>query len=108
MQRYCGRTDLDVMVFGDTHSEWLEYVDGVLCVNPGSPTLPRNLATRLGTIGFLEIANGTPRAQHLAAHGARHRRVRLGALAPSGLTVSRKAYPQRAVSARRGGRGGVS
>ena len=71
MQRYCGRTDLDVMIFGDTHSEWLEYVDGVLCVNPGSPTLPRNLSTRLGTIGFLEIANGTPRASiwQLTEHG---------------------------------------
>ncbi|MYI82471.1 MAG: YfcE family phosphodiesterase [Chloroflexi bacterium] len=71
MQRYCGRTDLDVMIFGDTHSEWLEYVDGVLCVNPGSPTLPRNLATRLGTIGFLEIADRTPRASiwQLTEHG---------------------------------------
>ena len=71
MQRYCGRTDLDVMVFGDTHTEWIEHVDGVLCVNPGSPTLPRNLHARLGTIGFLEIGGGPPRASiwQLTEHG---------------------------------------
>ena len=71
MQRYCGRTDLDVMIFGDTHSEWVEWVDGVLCVNPGSPTLPRNLMARLGTIGFLEITSGRPRPSiwQLTEHG---------------------------------------
>ena len=58
MERYCGRTDLDVMVFGDTHTEWCEEVRGVLCVNPGSPTLPRNYEERLGTIAFLDIAGG--------------------------------------------------
>ena len=63
MERYCGRTDLDVMVFGDTHVEWLEQVRGVLCVNPGSPTLPRNLVARLGTIAFLEIADGAAEVQ---------------------------------------------
>ena len=71
MQRYCGRTDMDVMIFGDTHSEWVEWVEGVLCVNPGSPTLPRNLRARLGTIGFLEIANGRahPSIWQLTEHG---------------------------------------
>ena len=44
-----------VVVFGDTHTEWIESVSGV-------PTLPRNLATRLGTIGFLEIVDREPRA----------------------------------------------
>ncbi|MYD66418.1 MAG: YfcE family phosphodiesterase [Chloroflexi bacterium] len=58
MERYCGRTDLDVMVFGDTHTEQVEEVRGVLCVNPGSPTLPRNYERRLGTIAFLDIADG--------------------------------------------------
>ena len=71
MQRYCGRTDLDVMVFGDTHTEWIEHVDSVLCINPGSPTLPRNLSTRLGTIGFLEISKKKPRASiwQITEHG---------------------------------------
>ena len=62
MQRYFGRTDLDVVIHGDTHVESIEHVDGVLCVNPGSPTLPRNLLTRLGTIGFLEIVEGRAEA----------------------------------------------
>ena len=35
---------------------------GVLLVNPGNPTFPRNLARRLGTVAFLEIDGGTPRA----------------------------------------------
>ncbi|MDA1062425.1 MAG: YfcE family phosphodiesterase [Chloroflexi bacterium] len=63
MERYCGRVDLDVMVFGDTHVEWVEEVRGVLCVNPGSPTLPRNYAAKLGTIAFLEIADGAAAVQ---------------------------------------------
>jgi uncharacterized protein len=62
MQRYFSRTDLDVLVYGDTHVEAIDVVDGTLCVNPGSPTLPRNLMTRLGTIGFLEIEDGEAEA----------------------------------------------
>ncbi len=57
MTRYFGRTDLDVLVYGDTHVEAVEHIDGTLCVNPGSPTYPHNLETQLGTIGFLEISN---------------------------------------------------
>ncbi|MCE2407408.1 MAG: metallophosphoesterase family protein, partial [Pseudomonadales bacterium] len=45
----------DVIVFGDTHTELIEEVEGVLCVNPGSPTYPHNYDTQYGTIGFLEI-----------------------------------------------------
>ena len=51
-------SEVDVLVCGDTHTEWVERIHGVLCVNPGSPTLPRNLRTSLGTFGFLQIANG--------------------------------------------------
>ncbi|HJN48853.1 MAG: metallophosphoesterase family protein [Pseudomonadales bacterium] len=46
----------DVLIYGDTHVEAIDTIDGVLCVNPGSPTLPHNLSTQLGTIGFLEIS----------------------------------------------------
>lgn len=46
---------LDVIVYGDTHVERIDVAGGVLCVNPGSPTLPHNLTTQLGTVGFLEI-----------------------------------------------------
>ena len=57
-ERFFGSMDLDVIVFGDTHTEWVERLYGVLCVNPGSPTLPRNMRSSLGTIGFLEVADG--------------------------------------------------
>ena len=38
--------------------EAVERIGGILCVNPGSPTFPHNLTTRLGTIGFMEIGGG--------------------------------------------------
>jgi putative phosphoesterase len=56
--RHFGHTDLDVLVYGDTHVEAIDTVDGILCVNPGSPTYPRNYSTRLGTVGFLDVADG--------------------------------------------------
>lgn len=46
----------DVIVYGDTHVEHVATFDGILCVNPGSPTFPHNLQLQLGTIGFLDIA----------------------------------------------------
>jgi uncharacterized protein len=52
----------DVIVFGDTHRECIAEVDGVLCVNPGSPTYPHNYDTQFGTIGFLEIDDLEARA----------------------------------------------
>ena len=48
----------DVVVYGHTHIESIDDVDGLLCVNPGSPTLPHNRSLRLGTIGFLNIDGG--------------------------------------------------
>jgi putative phosphoesterase len=62
MQRYFHRTDLDVLVYGDTHVEQIDRIRGTLCVNPGSPTYPHNLDTQMGTIGFLEIAAGKAEA----------------------------------------------
>lgn len=53
---------LDVIVYGDTHVERIDQVGTTLCINPGSPTYPRNLQTRLGTIGFLELRRGAVRA----------------------------------------------
>jgi hypothetical protein len=55
--------ELDVMVAGDTHVEWLEYRDGVVLVNSGSPNLPHNKETRLGTVGLLELERGWLRAE---------------------------------------------
>ena len=48
----------DVIVYGHTHIEEMHRLGDLLCVNPGSPTLPHNKSLRLGTIGFLNIANG--------------------------------------------------
>lgn len=62
MLRYFSRTDLDVVVYGDSHVEAIDTVGNTLCVNPGSPTYPRNLQTQLGTIGFLEISGGRAEA----------------------------------------------
>jgi len=53
----------DVVVCGDTHVERIDRIDGMLCVNPGSATLPRNRSPRLGHIGMLELVRGgAPRA----------------------------------------------
>ena len=47
----------DVIISGDTHRELIASVDGILCVNPGSPTYPHNYDTQYGTLGFLTIEN---------------------------------------------------
>jgi len=46
---------VNIIVFGDTHVEEVQTIKGILCVNPGSPTLPHNLEHILGTVGLLEI-----------------------------------------------------
>lgn len=53
--RHFGDASPDVMVFGHTHMESIHRVNDLLCVNPGSPTLPWNQSLRHGTIGTLEI-----------------------------------------------------
>ena len=49
--------EVDVVAFGDTHEEMVEWRDGVLFVNPGSPTYPgrRHTAGSLGTVAILDI-----------------------------------------------------
>ena len=56
---------VDVALFGDTHEELVCRWDGVLMVNPGSPTYPgkRHRRGALGTVGLLEIEAGEPVAQ---------------------------------------------
>ncbi len=46
---------VDILVTGHTHYEQLEYANGVVEVNPGSPTLPHHQSTRLGTVGILDL-----------------------------------------------------
>jgi uncharacterized protein len=62
-ERHFGGEALDVMVAGDTHVERLEHRDGVLMINSGSPNLPRNKETRLGTVGLLELERGRLHAE---------------------------------------------
>lgn len=58
LERYLGGEHVDIIVTGDTHFERIDYRDGVLQVNSGSPTLPHLYSTRLGTVGFLDITPG--------------------------------------------------
>ena len=53
--RYWPEQTPDVIVSGDSHTELITQIDGILCVNPGSPTYPHNYDTQYGTIGFLDI-----------------------------------------------------
>ncbi|MDE0038383.1 MAG: YfcE family phosphodiesterase [Gammaproteobacteria bacterium] len=53
--RYWPEKTPDVIVSGDSHTELIAEIDGILCVNPGSPTYPHNYDTQYGTIGFLDV-----------------------------------------------------
>jgi putative phosphoesterase len=53
---------VDVFVHGHTHVPEVNQMRGVLLVNPGSPTFPRNMARSLGTLAFLELESGAARA----------------------------------------------
>jgi putative phosphoesterase len=52
----------DVVVFGHDHCTIVERHDGVLLVNPGSPTF-LNYRKGLGTIGLLEVDGGESQAR---------------------------------------------
>jgi len=56
--RYLDGEHADIIVTGDTHFERLDYRDGVLQINSGSPTLPHHWSYRLGTVALLEIDDG--------------------------------------------------
>lgn len=60
---------VDVVVHGDTHVAEVEHREGLLLVNPGSPTLPNNLTRRAGTVGILEITGGHAEARLFQLHG---------------------------------------
>ena len=55
VERYWPKQRPDVIVSGNSHTELIVQKEGVLCVNPGSPTYPHNYDTQYGTIGFLEL-----------------------------------------------------
>ena len=52
IERFFPEQRPDVIVSGDTHRECIETIDGVLCVNPGSPTYPHHYDTQLGIEPF--------------------------------------------------------
>ncbi len=56
-------TPVEVMIAGDTHLDRLEYRDGVVILNSGSPTFPHHKDLRLGTVGLLELAPNSLRAE---------------------------------------------
>lgn len=60
-ERCFGGVTLDIMIAGHTHLERLERRDGVVLINPGSPTLPHHKDTRLGAVALLEL---TPARLH--------------------------------------------
>ena len=62
LERTFGHKNFDVVVYGDSHVERIDSVGGILCINPGSPTYPRNLDTQLGTVGFIDIEHGEIKA----------------------------------------------
>jgi putative phosphoesterase len=47
---------VDIMIAGDTHQELLQYREGVVVLNSGSPTYPQHKDLRLGTVGLIELA----------------------------------------------------
>ncbi|MFQ5827365.1 MAG: metallophosphoesterase family protein [Dehalococcoidia bacterium] len=51
----------DILVFGHLHRPRVDNSEGVLLVNPGSPTLP-DYAPRLGTVALLTITPGKAEA----------------------------------------------
>jgi predicted phosphodiesterase len=58
IERFFPERRPDVIVSGDTHREQIAEVQGIFCVNPGSPTYPHNYDTQFGTIGYLTIHDG--------------------------------------------------
>ena len=56
-------TPVEIMIAGDTHQELLEYREGVVLLNSGSPTFPQHKDLRLGTVAILELSPDTLHAE---------------------------------------------
>lgn len=56
------RARINIVVFGDSHHAVAETRDDILFVNPGSPTLPRQVR-RLGSVAIMELTSGNKRAE---------------------------------------------
>ena len=53
---------MDIVIFGRTLEAMVEEHDGILFVNPGSPTMPKNLM-KLGQVALLEVTSGSREAK---------------------------------------------
>ena len=53
----------DILIAGDTHVERIDFRDGHMLINAGSPNLPHHKETRLGTVALLELTPGRARAE---------------------------------------------
>lgn len=86
LTRFFGGRRPDVVVCGDTHFESIETIDGVLLVNAGSATLPRNLSPRLGHVAMLTLEAGRPALAELVdlSGGANDGLMRTGAESRAG------------------------
>jgi len=64
MKRKFGQR-VGVVCFGDTHEEYIGWHEGILFINPGSPTYPglRHPRGELGTLAYLDIKNGVASAK---------------------------------------------
>jgi putative phosphoesterase len=72
LARSCGLDPVpDVWIFGDSHREVVEWRDGVLLLNPGSPTSPHLRVDLPGRVAVLTIDGGRPSAEivHLPVPG---------------------------------------
>ncbi len=55
---------VDIAIFGHTHHAIIEEFQGILMLNPGSPSLPKQLR-RLGQIAIMELEPGHKSAEIL-------------------------------------------
>ncbi len=53
---------VDIVVFGRTLEAMVEEHDGILFVNPGSPTMPKN-SMRLGQVALMELTSSSREAR---------------------------------------------
>ena len=61
------KTDVRVVAYGGTHVAHAEERDGVLFVNPGSPTLPGDGPT--GSVAVVDLSAKTPKAKVVRLQG---------------------------------------
>jgi putative phosphoesterase len=62
-ERFLSGERADIFVAGDSHYELMDFREGVLQVNSGSPVLPHQWSPRLGTVAILDLEPGQLRAK---------------------------------------------